>query len=161
MFRFSPLFLDLQNLRSRTNRAGPTQNSTTAEATGHTAPARGLWQMTFGAVNSGAGRIFATILSGPNVFSGFFSWLTTKSWQRTTPLLPSDSKLFFCYGSLFLTKKKLEKAHAVDAMINHFSTELLVESLSLEIVFSHVHHLPTSLRKDPWPGVDKSYPFFK
>jgi len=85
MFRFSPLFLDLQNLRSRTNRAGPTQNSTTAEATGHTAPARGLWQMTFGAVNSGAGRMFATILSGPNVFSGFFFLTHNKKLAENNP----------------------------------------------------------------------------
>lgn len=83
----------------------------------------------------------------------------TKSWQRAPPFA-KWFKTIFWYGSL-LTKKKLEKAHAVDAMINHFSTKLLVESLSLEIVFSHVHHLPTSPRKDPWPGVDRSYPFFK
>lgn len=64
------------------SRANPEQHP--AEATGHTAPEpRGLWQMTFGAVNSGAGRIFATILSDQQKVG------------KEHPPLPSDSKLFF------------------------------------------------------------------
>lgn len=109
MFRFSPLFLDLQNLRSRTNRAGPTQNSTTAEATGHTAPARGLWQMTFGAVNSGAGRIFATILSGPNVFSGFFFLTHNKKLAENNPPFAKWFKTIFLLRKSFFNKKSSKR----------------------------------------------------
>ena len=131
MFRFSPLFLDSQNLRSRTNRPGPTHNSNPEEPPEHQ-PSWSDW-----AHGSGTTRIVANDFWSRQLWS----WThichhpqrPTKSWQRTCSPLPSDSKQFLVRNSF--NKKKLEKAHAVDAMINHFSTELLVESLSLEIVF--------------------------
>ena len=57
-----------------------------------TQTARGLWQMTFGAVNSGAGRIFATILSKTNVFSGLF--LTYNILGREHPPYKWGKKIF-------------------------------------------------------------------
>lgn len=143
----SPLSSWTRFLRSRTNRPGPTQNSTQLKRLGTRLPHEdcGKWLLEPSTLELDA-------CLPP-------SSATNKKLAENTHPLPKWFKTIFCYGSL-LTKKKLKKAHDVDTMINHF-TELLVESLSLEIVFSHVHHLPTSPRKDPWPGADKSYPFFK